>query len=119
MNKLVSLYPDYNLNYETTLNLVQVLGFSEGTYDVTVHYAGVTTNTSFSLESKIIQVDDDDVNSVFSIHTDQNEYLLDQSILITGITSEIVPFESMKFTVIDPTGEQISTGNLFTVDGEF
>jgi len=39
--------------------------------------------------------------------------------LITGITSEIVPFESMKFTVIDPTGEQISTGNLFTVDGEF
>jgi hypothetical protein len=100
------------------LNLVQVLGFSEGTYDVTVHYAGVTTTTSFSLESKIIQVDDV-VNSVFSIQTDQNEYLLDQSILITGITSEIVPFESMKFTVIDPTGEQISTGNLFTVDGEF
>ena len=114
----VSLYPDSNLNYEITLNLVQVLGFSEGTYVVTVNYAGVTTNTSFSLESKIIQVDDD-VNSVFSIQTDQNEYLLDQSILITGITSEIVPFESMKFTVIDPTGEQINTGNLFTVDGEF
>ncbi len=114
----VSLYPDSNLNYEITLNLVQVLGFSEGTYVVTVNYAGVTTNTSFSVESKIIQVDDD-VNSVFSIQTDQNEYLLDQSILITGITSEIVPFESMKFTVIDPTGEQISTGNLFTVDGEF
>ena len=72
----VSLYPDSNLNYETTLNLVQVLGFSEGTYVVTVNYAGVTTNTSFSVESKIIQVDDD-VNSVFSIQTDQNEYLLD------------------------------------------
>ena len=114
----VSLYPDYNLNYETTLNLVQVLGFSEGTYVVTVNYAGATTNTSFSVESKIIQVDDD-VNSVFSIQTDQNEYLLAQSILITGITSEIVPFESMKFTVIDPTGEQINSGNLFTVDGEF
>jgi len=114
----VSLYPDSNLNYETTLNLVQVLGFSEGTYVVTVNYAGATTNTSFSVESKIIQVDDD-VNSVFSIQTDQNEYLLDQSILITGITSEIVPFESMKFTIIDPTGEQINTGNLFTVDGKF
>jgi hypothetical protein len=114
----VSLYPESNLNYEITLNLVQVLGFSEGNYVVTVNYAGVTTNTSFSVESKIIQVDDD-VNSIFSIQTDQNEYLLDQSILITGITSEIVPFESMKFTVIDPTGEQISTGNLFTVDGKF
>jgi len=117
---VVSLYPDSNLNYETTLNLVQVLGFYEGNYVVSVNYAGVTTNTSFSLESKIIQVDDDDdVNTVFNIQTDQNEYLLDQPILITGITSEIVPFESMKFTIIDPTGEQISTGSLFTVDGEF
>ena len=114
----VSLYPDSNLNYETTLNLVQVLGFSEGNYVVSVNYAGVTTNTTFSVESKIIQVDDD-VNSVFSIQTDQNEYLLDQSILITGLTSEIVPFESMKFTIIDPTGEQLNSGNLFTVDGEF
>ena len=117
--QVVSLYPDSNRNYETTLNLVQVLGFSEGNYVLSVNYAGVTTNTSFSLESTIIQVDDDDVNSVFSIQTDQNEYLLDQPILITGITSEIIPFESMKFTVIDPTGEQISTGNLFTIDGNF
>ena len=101
------------------MNLVQVLGISVGNYVVSVNYAGVTTNTSFSVESKIIQVDDDDVNSVFSIQTDQNEYLLDQSILITGMTSEIIPFESMKFTVIDPTGEQISTGNLFTTDGNF
>ena len=30
-----------------------------------------------------------------------------------------MPFESMKFTVIDPTGKQITTGNLFTNDGEF
>jgi len=28
----VSLYPDTNLNYETTLNLVQVLGVNEGVY---------------------------------------------------------------------------------------
>ena len=39
--------------------------------------------------------------------------------MLTGFTSEVVPFESMKFTVIDPTGKQITTGNLFTVDGEF
>ena len=63
--QVVSLYPDSDLNYDIALNLVQVLGFSKGTYVVSVHYAGVTTNTSFSLESKIIQVDDDvndDVN---------------------------------------------------------
>ena len=43
----VSLYPDSNLNYETTLDLVQVLGISEGTYDVTVNYAGASTTTRF------------------------------------------------------------------------
>ena len=120
--QVVSLYPDSNLNYDITLNLVQVLGFSKGTYVVSVHYAGVTTNTSFSLESKIIQVDDDvndDVNSVFSIQTDESEYLSKQLISLTGFTSDLVPFESFKFTVIDPTGEQISTGNLFTTDGNF
>ena len=29
----VSLYPDSYLNYETTLNLIQVLGINEGNYD--------------------------------------------------------------------------------------
>jgi hypothetical protein len=116
--RTVSLYPDSNLNYETTLDLVQVLGISEGTYDVTVNYAGTSTTTSFSVVSEIIEIADT-VDSVFSIQTDQNEYFLDQSILLTGFASEVVPFESMKFTVIDPTGKQITTGNLFTNNGEF
>ena len=114
----VSLYPDSNLEYETTLDTVQVLGISEGTYDVTVSYAGVSTITSFSVVSEIIEIVDD-VDSAFSIQTDQKEYFLDQSILLTGSASEVVPFESMKFSVIDPTGKQITNGNLFTVDGEF
>ena len=114
----ISLYPDSNLSYDTTLDLVQVLGIAEGTYDVTVNYAGISANTSFSVMSEIIEIIDD-VDSTFSIQTDQKEYLLDQSISLTGITSEIIPFESMKFTVIDPTGKQITTGNLFTNNGEF
>ena len=120
--QVVSLYPDSDLNYDIALNLVQVLGFSKGTYVVSVHYAGVTTNTSFSLESKIIQVDDDvndDVNSIFSIQTDESEYFSKQLISLTGFTSNLVPLESFKFTVIDPTGEQINSGNLFPVDGNF
>ncbi|MDA8720797.1 lamin tail domain-containing protein [Nitrosopumilus sp.] len=114
----VSLYPDSNLRYETTLNLVQVLGIAEGDYDVTVNYAGVSANTSFSVVSEIIEIVDD-VDSTFSVQTDQKEYSLDQSILLTGTASEVVPFESMDFTVIDPAGKQITNGSLFTIDGEF
>ena len=61
----------------------------------------------FSVVSEIIEIVDT-VDSVFSIQTDQNKYFLDQSILLTGFASEVVPFESMKFTVIDPTGKQIT-----------
>ena len=114
----VSLYPDSNLNYETTINLVQVLGISEGTYDVTVRYAGVVENTSFSVEHKKIEVNEIG-NSVFGINTNQNEYLLNESVLITAVTNKIIPYESMKFTVIDPTGNQIDSGSLFTIDGNF
>jgi len=114
----VSLYPDYNLNYETTLDLVQVMGISEGTYDVIVNYAGVSTTTSFSVESETIETAEL-VESSFNISVDQNEYFLKQSISLTGTTNEIIPYESMKFTVTDPEGVQIDSGSLFTVDGEF
>ena len=39
-DQVVSLYPDSNLNYETSLNLVQVLGINEGVYATSVNYAG-------------------------------------------------------------------------------
>jgi len=49
----VSLYPDTNLNYETTLNLVQVLGVNEGVYHVSVVYSGVSATASFSVGMKL------------------------------------------------------------------
>jgi len=114
----VSLYPDYNLNYETSLDLVQVMGISQGVFDVTVNYAGVSQTTSFIVESEMIETSDI-VDSDFNILVDKTEYLLKEPILLTGVTNEIIPYESMKFTITDPTGKQIDSGSLFTVDGEF
>ena len=114
----VSLYPDYLLNYETSLDLVQIMGISQGVYDVTVNYAGVSVTTSFSVKSEMIETSDI-VDSDFNILVDKTEYLLKESILLTGVTNEIIPYESMKFTITDPTGKQIDSGSLFTVDGEF
>jgi len=114
----VSLYPDYNLNYETSLDLVQVMGISEGTYDITVNYGDVSSTTSFSVEFENIETSEV-IDSVFNIDLDQNEYFLKQSISLTGTTNEIIPYESMQFTVTDPDGVQIDSGSLFTVDGEF
>ena len=114
----VSLYPDFYLNYETTLDLVQVLGISEGTYTVTVNYAGQSQTTNFNVESEIIEINEF-AESSFNIFVDENEYFLKQPISLIGTTNEIIPYESMKFTLIDPNGDKIDSGGLFTVDGEF
>jgi len=114
----VSLYPDTNLNYETTLNLVQVLGVNEGVYHVSVVYSGVSADASFSVGNEIVQ-QQDQTDTAFSIQTEESEYFSGELISLTGLTTEVIPFESLQFTVTDPNGKQIASGNLFTTDGEF
>ena len=46
---VVSLYPDANLNFATTLKLQTVLGHNEGPYDVSITYDTATANTQFTL----------------------------------------------------------------------
>jgi hypothetical protein len=50
---------------------------------------------------------------------DEPEYLPGQLVTITGSTSEIIPFESLHFTISDSIGELLTSGNLFTSDGQF
>jgi hypothetical protein len=114
----VSLYPDYNLNYETSLRLSQVLGISEGNYDVSVTYGDVVATSTFSVNSDIIE-ETQDVDSLLIIMANEPEYLPGQLVTITGSTSEIIPFESLQFTITDSIGELLTSGNLFTSDGQF
>ena len=115
---IISLYPDRDLNYETTLSLHQVLGINEGNYDVSIGYGGVTVNTSFSVGFEIIEQEADAANELTLI-TDKSQYIPGQFIYITGTATEIIPFEGMKFTLTDSRGEAIATGNLFPTDGKF
>ncbi len=114
----VSLYPDYNLNYETTLRISQVLGVGEGDYDVSVTYDDVVATSTFSVNSDIIE-ETQDSDSLLTIMADEIDYLPGQLVTITGSTSEIIPFESLQFTITDSIGELLTSGNLFTSDGQF
>jgi len=114
----VSLYPDYNLNYETSLRISQVLGISEGNYDVSVTYDDVVTTSTFSVNSDIVE-ETQESNSLLTIMANEPEYFPGQLITITGSTSEIIPFESLQFTITDSIGDLFTSGNLFTSDGQF
>jgi len=117
-NKIINLYPDLNLNFETTLSLHQVLGINEGNYDVSVNYAGADAHTSFSVGYELIPQTEKEDSSI-SILTDNSQYLPGQSVSITGYTSEIIPFEGMKLKVTDSRGDVISSGTLYPSSGKF
>ena len=115
----VSLYPDYNLNYETTLRLAQVLGIGEGIYNVSVIYDGVVSETTFSVTSEAVIEETQDVFPSLTVTTGKSEYLPGQLVTIAGVISEIILYESLQFTITDSTGDLIANGNLFTSDGQF
>ena len=117
--KTVTLYPDLKLNFITTLNLHQVLGINEGTYNVSVSYAGKTTSTSFYVGNKIVEQQQGLDDSLLSIITDKSQYMPGQQVIITAKTSKVIPFEGLKFTVKDSSGKAISNGILFPTNGEF
>ena len=115
----VSLYPDSNLNYETTLSLVQVLGIGEGIYDVSVIYDGVVSETTFSVNSEVIEEIQKETISPLIVMTGKSEYFPGQLVTITGVASEIILYESLQFTISDSIGNLVANGNLFTSDGQF
>jgi len=117
-DKTVSLYPDLNLNYETTLSLHQVLGINEGNYDVSVSYGGASADTSFLVGTEIIQ-QAEIIDGSFNITTDKSQYFPGQTVSVSGFATEIIPYDGMKFIITDSEGVNISNGNLFPTDGEF
>ena len=117
-DKTISLYPDLNLNYKTSLNLQQVLGINNGVYLVSVSYGGATSQTSFSVGDEII-ADNIKEDGTLSIATDKSKYLPGDTLLITGFTTKVIPLEGLKFNIKNPNGKIISTGSLYPTNGKF
>lgn len=117
-DKTISLYPDLNLNYKTTLNLQQVLGIDKGNYSVLVSYGGATSQTSFTVGDEIIVKDIQDDGTI-TLATDKPQYLPGQTLSLTGTTTKVIPYEGLKFTITNPSGKIISTGSLYPVNGKF
>ncbi|MBC8516435.1 MAG: lamin tail domain-containing protein [Nitrosopumilus sp.] len=111
-NKIITMYPDLNLNYETTLSLHQVLGINAGNYDVSVSYAGATDITSFSVGYEIIEKEIKEEGTL-GIITDKSQYLPGQWVTIIASNDEIIPFQGMKFIVTDNGDNVIDEGHIF------
>ncbi len=110
--KTVTLYPDLNLGFKTTIKLQKVLGINEGIYDVVVNYAGTISKTQFSVGNEKIELTQKDVGSL-TISTDKESYLPGQTATIFAKTTKIIEFEGLKFEVISPNKIKVFEGTLY------
>jgi len=108
----ISLYPDLNLKYQTTLSLQKVLGISAGVYYVVVQYGDAVTSTQFTVGDETILIEEGE-ESQLSITTDKESYIPGETATIIANTNNIVPFEGLKFKVTDPNGKQIFDGTIY------
>jgi len=118
-SKIITLFPDLNLSYKTTVNLSKVLGFAGGDYTVTVQYAEGSTSTKFSLGTKVIEVEEKESGS-FLVTTEKEAYLPGQFVTIKASTTDVIPLEGLKYKVINPEKQTVASGVLYpNVKGEF
>ena len=108
----LTLFPDYNLNFRTTLKLDYVLDINAGLYNVSVEYAGATASTQFTVGNEVPEVQQRLIGFL-SISTDELEYIPDQRITMTGHSTAIIPFESLEYTIRDRSGAIEGQGSLF------
>ena len=116
----ITLYPDLNLQFSTSLNLHKVLGYAEGFYLITASYSTDTATTNFSIGAIDESVIVDEVSSELTIVTDQAEYQPGQWVGITATTTNSLDYVGLKYTVSNSKGSVVSTGTIFpNADNEF
>ena len=118
-SKTITLFPDLNLSYKTTINLSKVLGFNDGEYTATVQYADGSASTKFSLGTQVVQVEEKELGSL-SVTTEKEAYLPGQFVAIKASTTDVIPFEGLKYKVINPEKQTVASGVLYpNAKGEF
>ncbi|MEX0657274.1 MAG: lamin tail domain-containing protein [Nitrosopumilaceae archaeon] len=118
-SKTITLFPDQNLSFKTTINLSKVLGFNGGEYTATVKYADGSASTKFSLGTQVVQVEEKEPGSL-SITTEKEAYLPGQFVTIKASTTDVIPLEGLKYKVINPEKQTVASGSLYpNAKGEF
>jgi hypothetical protein len=118
-SKTITLFPDQNLSYKTTINLSKVLGFNGGEYTATVQYSEGSASAKFSLGNKVVQVEEKEPGSLL-VTTEKEAYLPGQFVAIKASTTDVIPLEGLKYKIINPEKQTVASGVLYpNAKGEF
>jgi hypothetical protein len=111
--KSLTLYPNNNLQFSTSLKTDPLLGFQEGSYTISASYGTATASAGFALSSTPFIPPPTQAAKTISISTDKLIYSITDTISLSGNVSQVIPFTPVTYKVYDPTGAMIYQGNLF------
>jgi hypothetical protein len=110
--KTITIYPDLNLKFKTSIKLDKAQGVTAGTYDITASYGDAYDSVLVSVGDKVVANPNDDISEL-SIMADKSVYVPGQTALLSASTTKVIPLEGLKLSVYDPKGGRIYTGNLY------
>lgn len=116
--KTITMYPDLNLKFKTSIKLDKAQGVTAGTYDVTVSYGAGSSSVLFSVDDKVSANPNAIISELF-ITADKSAYIPGQTVLLSASTTKTFQFEGLKLSVYDPKGARIYTGSLYPTEGKF
>ena len=119
-SETVTMYPNTNLEFSTSLNLHKVLGYYEGEYSITATYSTATTSTSFALGGISESSIQENTVSELTIFTDKDQYEPGEWVNISALTSNAIDYVGLKYTISNTKGAVVSSGSIFpNADNEF
>jgi hypothetical protein len=108
-----TLYPGNDLKFSQSVKTDQVLGFTAGTYTISVSYGGAQTSTTFSLNSAAYVPPTQAAPTTLTISTDRSNYTILQPIVLQGAVSNVIPLTPVQYKLYDPTNAIVYQGTLF------
>ena len=111
--KNLALFPERNLEYDTSLSLQKVLGFTSGDYTVKIVYGENTITTNFSINDEIISSSSEQVVEFLELNTDKESYIPGDTVVLRADTNSSIEFGGLEYTVMNPDGETIHSGTIF------
>ena len=111
--KNIAIFPDRDLNFSTTLNIQEVLGFKLGTYDVKISYGENIIETNFIIENESESTSSETMTEDLTILTDKESYIPGESVVLSANTNSLIQYGGLDYTVTNPEGETIFAGTIF------
>ena len=111
--KNFALFPDRNLDFSTSLNLQKVLGFNEGTYDVTISYAEHYVETNFAIISEVSSSANESDSFTLEIFTEKESYIPGEIVVMHADTTSDLEYAGLDYDVTNPNGDVVFKGTIF------